>query len=327
MKQLSRYAYANTRIKVRISGLLDEGFFTRAVSVDFAGFIEMLGKTGYAEIFKPGEHIKPEDFENRLRDKDREIIKKIARFYSSRNEKNLILLLDERYKVEELKTALRIWKRRIKGEDIEIPGVFSSLSSAETIDDVVKILEGSGYSDAVEKAREDYLKTGSLFPVEVRIDTEYFEKLNKHIEKLSRFDRDIAKKIIGAEIDRENLLWLGRIHLYYQGKVPSDVSGFIPGGSYIPVEELKRASLNVSESIQRMKIPQVYRRVIGLVPNNLAEMDRLLEAIILQLIKRAFIEKPFSIGIPIGYIFLKLTETKRITEIFTMKYFTTVVYQ
>ena len=40
-----------------------------------------------------------------------------------------------------------------------------------------------------------------------------------------------------------------------------------------------------------------------------------------------FIEKPFSIGIPIGYIFLKLTETKRITEIFTMKYFTTVVYQ
>lgn len=76
-----------------------------------------------------------------------------------------------------------------------------------------------------------------------------------------------------------------------------------------------------------MKIPQVYRRVIGLVPNNLAEMDRLLEAIILQLIKRAFIEKPFSIGIPIGYIFLKLTETKRITEIFTMKYFTTVVYQ
>lgn len=95
-----------------------------------------------------------------------------------------------------MKTALRIWKRRIKGEDIEIPGAFSSLSSAETIDDVVKILEGSGYSDAVEKAREDYLKTGSLFPVEVRIDTEYFEKLNKHIEKLSRFDRDIAKRLL-----------------------------------------------------------------------------------------------------------------------------------
>lgn len=54
MKQLSRYAYANTRIKARISGLLDEGFFTRAVSVDFAGFIEMLGKQGMPRFLSQG---------------------------------------------------------------------------------------------------------------------------------------------------------------------------------------------------------------------------------------------------------------------------------
>lgn len=328
MKQLSRYSYANTRVRAMISKILDEEFFTRAASVSMDGFIEMLRKTSYVEVLKRlGENFRPEDFENECRNKDREIIRKIAKFYSSKNERNLISFLDERYTVEELKSALRLWRRKIRGEDVQIYGMFSSLFSAKEIDDVIKILEGSPYSEAVRKARENYLKLDSLFPVEVSIDTEYFEKLRSSIEKLSVYDSSIAKKIIGAQIDRENLSWLGRIHLYYQGRIPAQIPGFIPGGSYISIEELNQAFGSLPEAIKRIKIPQGYREIVDLVPHNLEEMDRLLEGIIIQIIKKAFVEKPFSIGIPVGYVFLKLAETKRIISIFTMKYFVVSVYQ
>ncbi len=329
MKQLSRYAYANTRIRAMISKLLDEGFFARAASANLSVFVEMLGKTWYAEVLKRfDKSVNPKDFEIECRNRDREIIRKIAKFYLSRNEKQLILLLDERYTVEELKTALRLWRRKIKGEDLQITGRFLSLSSAKTIDDVVEILEGSGYGKAVKNARENYLKHDWLFPVEISIDTEYFEKLGNLVEKLSPYDRSIARKIIGAEIDRENLSWLGRIHLYYQERVPPEIQGFIPGGSHISIEELRRMSVSISEvAIQKTKIPPMYREIIGLIPHNLVEMDRLLEGIISQTIRKAFIEKPFSIGIPVGYVFLKLRETKRIISTFMTKYFVASVYQ
>lgn len=328
MRQLSRYAYANTRIRAMISRILDEEFFARVASVSMDGFIEILGKTSYAEVLKRlGENFRPEDFENECRSKDREIIRKIAKFYYSKNERELIFSLDERYTVEELKNALRLWRRKIKGEDVEIHGRFSGIFSAKGIDDVIKILKGSPYSEAVRKARENYLKLDSLFPVEVSIDTEYFKKLGDSIKKLSVYDRTIAKKIIGAQIDRENLSWLGRIHLYYQGRIPAQIPGFIPGGSYISIEELNQVSGSLPEAIQRIKIPQVYRELVAFVPHNLEEMDRLLEGIIMQIIKKVFVEKPFSIGIPVGYVFLKLAETKRIISIITMKYFAVSVYQ
>ncbi len=327
MKQISRYAYGNTRIRAMISKLLNEDFFARAETTNLAGFIEILRKTPYENILETvGENIKPEDFELECRHNDREILKKIAKFYLSRNEKKLILLLDERYTVEELKSSLRLWRKKSKiNHPVEISGNFSSLSSAKTMDDVINILAALDYSAALRKVRDDYLKLDSLFPVEIAIDTYYFEKLNTAIKDLNRLDKSIAKKIIGAEIDRENLLWLGRIQLYYKEQISGDIPGFIPGGCYISIEKLKQIFNNL-ESMKTIKIPQQYQPIINLIPVNLEKMDELLKGIILQQIRKSFVESPFSIAVPLGYAFLKTAETKRIVSTFTLKYLSAVIY-
>lgn len=327
MRQISRYAYPNTRIRAMVSRLLDEDFFSRISGMDFNSFLDVLEKTTYSEIVKNRQMLTPENFEIACISYDREKLRTISKFFLSKNEKQLILLLDERYVIEQIKFALRLWKKRQKPSYPELAGEFSSILNAETLDDIIKILKDWGYGSAIEKVRDVFQNTDWLYPVELSIDRQYFEKLQKAIEKLSSYDRAIAKIILGAEIDRENLLWLGRIILYYSGKVPSDYAGFIPGGAYLSEKELKKLMTQEKITIDELRLPENYASIIQNLPEKVLEIDTVLEGIIIQQIRKAFIERPFSIGISLGYIFLKLRETRRIISAFVSKYISEKVCQ
>ncbi|MCM8829004.1 MAG: V-type ATPase subunit, partial [Candidatus Omnitrophica bacterium] len=188
------------------------------------------------------------------------------------------------------------------------------------------LLKNSGYDHAIERAKEKFEKTGSLYPVEISIDRQYFEQLHKAIDKLSAADSPIATSIIGAEIDRENLLWLARIRLYYQGKVPVELSGFIPGGAHLSENDLKKL-MNQDMPSGDLRISFHYTEIIEHLPEKISEIDTILEGVIIRQIRKALVQTPFSIGIPLGYIFLKLRETKRIVSIFMSKYLETKIYQ
>lgn len=325
MKQLSRYAYANTRIRAMLSELLDEGFFSVLTSFDFQGFLDALEKTIYAKIIKNREHLTPEEFESNCIDADRQIIRKISSFFLSKNEKTVLYLLDEKYTIEQMKFALRLWKK--KQFDYNLPVEFASILKAETIDDVIASVRESDYGPAIESAKENFEKTGSLYPVEISIDRRYFEKLQQAIENLLPSDRKIARNIIGAEIDRENLLWLGRIKLFYQGKVSYELAGFIPGGAYISQDRLKQMLTADAIQMSSLNIPHIYIEIIEKLPAGLFEIDRFLESVIIKQIKKAFVERPFSIGIPLGYVFLKHRETRRIISFFVSKYLSKINQQ
>ncbi|MCX7705383.1 MAG: V-type ATPase subunit [bacterium] len=327
MRHISRYAYPNTRIRAMISGLLGEDFFTRVSGLDFNSFLDALEKTAYSDIIKNRQTLTPEEFEVSCISYDREKLKKISSFFLSRNEKHLIFVLDERYTIEQIKYVLRLWKKRQQPFHPASAGEFSSVLKAETIEDVIKILEDSEYALAIEKAKDYFKKSGWLYPVEISIDRQYFEKLQAAIEKLSFSDRIVAKNILGAEIDRENLLWLGRIRLYYLGKEPADFFGFFPGGARLSEKELKRLMNEERFRVEGLKLPGYYENIIEKLPERLLEIDNILEGIIIHQIKKALIERPFTIGIPLGYIFLKLRETRRLIGIFVSKYFAMKLYQ
>ncbi|MGC8804616.1 MAG: V-type ATPase subunit, partial [Candidatus Ratteibacteria bacterium] len=227
MRQISRYSYPNTRIRAMISRLLDEEFFTRAKQVEFREFIEMLKKTRYDGIIqKFSNEINPENFEIACRDFDNQMIKKISSFFTSRIEKQVILLLEERYRIDNLKFALRMWFNKQVSEKKEVTEEFLPVLRAKTIEDVAKLIQDTEYARAIESAKDTFEKTRSLYPVEMSIDRQYFLKIQNRIEHLSETDRKIARKIAGAEIDRENLSWLARIKLYYAGKVDIEMIGF-----------------------------------------------------------------------------------------------------
>lgn len=326
MKQISRYAYANTRIRAMVSKLLDEEFFIRAETLNLQSFIELLEKTYYGDIIKKFDRqLKIEDFEIMCINKDRQLLKKIFNILWSKNEKHLIFLLDEKYRIEQLKFVLRLWKKN-QGTDIpEMTGEFSMLLKAKSIDDIIDLIDDKEYKEAIKNSKDAFLSSNCLYPVEVSIDRKYFEKLLKAIERLSSADRVIARRIIGAQIDRENLMWLGRIKLYYEGKIPEEFSGFIPGGTLS--EKHLKMLLSQSFSEQYTGIPRQYVDIVAGLPEKLSEIDSVLEGIIMHEVKKAFVEGLFTIGVPVGYIFLKLRETKKVISFLAKKYYATFVYQ
>ncbi|MGC9065574.1 MAG: V-type ATPase subunit [Candidatus Ratteibacteria bacterium] len=327
MRQISRYSYPNTRIRAMISRLLDEEFFTRAKQVEFREFIEMLKKTRYDGIIqKFSNEINPENFEIACRDFDNQMIKKISSFFTSRIEKQVILLLEERYRIDNLKFALRMWFNKQVSEKKEVTKEFLPVLRAKTIEDVAKLIQDTEYARAIESAKDTFEKTRSLYPVEMSIDRQYFLKIQNTIEHLSETDRKIARKIAGAEIDRENLSWLARIKLYYAGKVDIEMIGFIPGGMYFSEKNLKDL-VKQDSSHKFLKLPEQYMELIEVLPEKISEMDSILESIIMREIRKAFVENPFTVGIPLGYIFLKQRETKRMVSLFVSKYFATKIYQ
>jgi len=310
-----------------ISRLLDEEFFIRARQVEFREFIEMLKKTPYNDIIQNfSDEMSPENFEMACRDFDNKMIKKISSFFTSKNEKQLILLLAERYRIDSLKFTLRMWFTKHVPAGKETIAEFSSILPAKTLEDVIKKIQNTQYAEAIESAKDDFEKTGSLYPVEMSIDRQYFLKLQNTIENLSETDRKIARKIAGAEIDRENLSWLARVKLYYAGKVDIEMIGFIPGGMYFSEKNLK--DLLKQESPRKFsRVPEQYMELIEALPEKISEMDSILEGMIMREIRKALVENPFTVGIPLGYIFLKQRETKRIISLFVSKYFETRTYQ
>ncbi|MCM8815699.1 MAG: V-type ATPase subunit [Candidatus Omnitrophica bacterium] len=324
MRQISRYAYPNTRIRAALSELLDEDFFSRASGMDFYAFLDALEKTTYANIIKNRDTITPEEFELSCTEYNRKNIRKLASFFRSKNEKQVILLLEQRYSIEQLKFFLRLWNK--KQQFYGSAGEFSEILKARTIDDIIELLKDTGYSYAIERAKEKFEKTGSLYPIEISIDREYFLRLQEAINKLSSTDMYIAKNIIGAEIDRENLLWLARIKLYYPETVPVELSGFIPGGAHLSENDFKKL-MKQNMSADELRMPAQYVEIIEKLPGKLTEIDRILEDIIINHIRKTLVQKPFSVGIPLGYIFLKLKETRRVISIFISKYLSSKIYQ
>jgi len=327
MKQISRYSYPNTRIRAMLSTLLDEEFFVRAQRAGFQEFIGMLDKTLYGGIIqKVRNGISPENFELACRDFDSQSIKKISAFFTGKNEKQLILSLAERYWFDRLKFALRMWFKKQMPEGENLTEEFSSILTAKTIDDVIKTIQNKEYARTIEEAKDNFEKTGSLYVVEMSLDRQYFLKLQNAVEHLSETDKKITRTIIGAEIDRENLSWLARIRLYYAGKLDLEKVYFIPGGQHFSEKNLK--DLMKQDSSQRFfNIPAQYLELIETLPEKISEMDSMLESIIIQEIRKALISNPFTAGIPLGYIFLKQRETKRIISLFVSKYFETRTYQ
>ncbi|HOL66520.1 MAG TPA: V-type ATPase subunit, partial [bacterium] len=112
MRQLARYAFANARVRALLSQLLDEAAWRRLLEArDLQEVLSLLQSTPYGRILASFTGVKEElvGLERTLKRQDIALHRKLARSVSGEKEKSLILLLCQRYEVEELKTALRLW--------------------------------------------------------------------------------------------------------------------------------------------------------------------------------------------------------------------------
>ncbi|MDO8535581.1 MAG: V-type ATPase subunit, partial [Candidatus Omnitrophota bacterium] len=219
MRQLATYAFTNAKVRAMLSYLLDPSVFAGLFdSKNIYELIDILKKTRYKDIFA---QVSPDSIdlfslEKKLLLNDISIYRKVYDSLSGKKEREFVSILMQRYEAENLKIALRLWysKEPVKVEDyilaekIKHDIDYEKIASAETIEEIIVLLDKTEYKEPLLLARDKFKSTKSLFFLEASLDIDHYNRLISCINSFSATDRKAASKILAVEVDSENIQWL-----------------------------------------------------------------------------------------------------------------------
>ncbi|HOL67974.1 MAG TPA: V-type ATPase subunit, partial [bacterium] len=188
---------------------------------------------------------------------------------------------------------------------------FSQVVTARSLEEIIVLLDETDYKLPLIKARLRFQETGSLFFLEASLDLDYYRRLVEATRHLSSMDRQIARVLIGLEIDQENINWLVRQRLYYSLGLEQFLEWVIPGGCHISQESIRASYVadghqHIMEALARGPY-QALKKFSG---EDFHLMERFLHEVLLHQVKKTLAGFPFTIGTLLGYLILKKRETK-----------------
>jgi len=332
MQELTKYAFANAKIRAMLSYLIDEDFFSRLwEATDIYELRDALKETAYKDVMEKitSGTIDLATLEKELLRRDLNIHRKVSFFLNTKNEKELIFLLIQRFELEELKVILRIWNKKIpvdKLEDyllaqrINYDIDFKKLILCQNIEEVILLLDETPYKKPLIKAREKFKERNSIFYLEAGLDIDYYQRLLGAVEKLSSLDRQVARKILGIEIDIENINWLLRLRKYHSLGIGEILDWVIPGGERIDKDNIRSlyATNGLAKVIEGVALGP-YAHIKNLMEQNVYLIENFLYDVLHSQIRKVLAGFPFTIGTILGYLILEHKETRNIISLFYAK--------
>jgi V/A-type H+/Na+-transporting ATPase subunit C len=331
MRQLAKYAFANAKIRAMRSYLLEPAVFTALLeAADRYECLEILKKTpyqgGFARLDERSNDLQA--IEKELVQYDLGIFRKVAATLSSKAEQEFVSLISQRYELEEIKVILRIWhhKSPVNWQDhivagrIEYDIDFAKLVAAQHIEEFILLLDHTPYKKPLLRAREKYKEHNSSFYLEASLDVDYYERLIACIGRFSSVDQKVARKILGIEVDIENINWLIRLRKYYSLGIGEMLEWFIPGGQWIHKDSVRKyyTTDGLTKVVESVSLGP-YAGIKELAQENVLLIENFLHEILLNEVKSALSGFPFTIGTVMGYLILKQKETKNIRSLLHAK--------
>lgn len=331
MRQLATYAFTNAKVRAMLSYLIDPAMFAQlsAESTIYEA-IDFLKTTSYCNIFVnvKTESLDLAELEKELNLNDLAIFRKVHSSLAHKSQKDFVALLTQRFEIEDIKVALRLWHGRapvtpenyILGGKVTADIDYKKIISAETFEEVIILLDKTPYKESLLRAREKFKSTKSLFYPEAALDVDHYARLAACAENFSSTDKKIIQKILGVEIDSENIQWLIKLRKYYSLGLGEMLDWFIPGGSSVSKSTLRNfyTSDGLSKVIEGLALGP-YMPVKEMAEENVHLIENFLYEILLKEVRKALAGFPFTIGIILGYLILKRRETKNIISILYAK--------
>jgi len=187
----------------------------------------------------------------------------------------------------------------------------------------IERIRHTSYYDTLVHAVARYESERNLFPLEVALDLDYRRELWQTIQGLTGTDHEQALRLVGTEIDADNLLWAIRYRIYHHLSVQEIINYTLPFGYQVRDEDIRA----IAEDADITKvIKSIYPRIEledrvtqakeELSPERrLALIERALDRHIKDLCRKTFIGNPFHIGIPVAYLMLLEYELRDLTAI------------
>lgn len=221
-----------------------------------------------------------------------------------------------RYEAENLKTILRgILQGKFSGEiqlllyDLRQLSILPThaLLSLREISQVLELLKPTVFYVPLLHAMPQFNAQGSIFPLEIAIDTAVFQSIPASLKSLKGMDRRGVEVLTGEMIDWVNLCWLVRFrHLY--GLSPEETINYIlPGGRSLGLRDL--ASLARTNDLSSFKavLPSPYRKSLG-TAEKWTDIRYIFEKWLIHELYTGFHGDPFQIKLPVSYLLLKELE-------------------
>jgi len=327
MLDLTKYSFANARIRAMLSRLYDADYFKRLIEAqDLYEMLDLLKEGSHKEIVEAigKEEMSLERLEKDFTSDDLHTHKKVYAMLPTKAEKNFVALLIQRFEIDELKFILRVWHRKLEvnlsdyllGEKITFDIDFKKVLACQNIEEIILLLDETPYRYPLIKAKEKFKERNSTFYLESALDVDYYERLLAYCDKFSSYDRKVARNILGIEIDIANINSLIRLRKYYSLSMAAMMDVVIPGGQKIGKESVRNfyTTDGLTKIVDGVAFGQ-YAKVKELVEANIYFIENFLYEILLKEVKKVLAGFPFTIGTVIGYLILKHKETRNLISL------------
>ncbi len=339
--RLKRYAYLNARLRSRISTVLTDQVFDRMLRAKtLSEAFHHLTDTRFAyleEVYTRTGDLKMVELE--LFSREIELLRDLDR--NAEDEiKQILKALSLQYEIENLKGMLRLWFQfRIKHtgirsstgylyrktivHDIDVDGIVN----AGNLQDIMNLLEHTPYKNVIAPVVPEHGTIESLFPLENALDIFFYHQVFAGIEGLDDTDGGIAERLLGIEIDIENLSRIMRFTSFYSMKTEELSDILIPGGRSFDrstlLDVLHRDNPRQRiESLLSGKFPE-WKVIVSpdreQAKNRLLLLESVLQGILEKEVHRLLLGYPFTIGILLAYYFIKRKETRRLVTLLNAK--------
>ncbi|MBN2441950.1 MAG: V-type ATPase subunit [Spirochaetales bacterium] len=340
---LKKYSFINAKLRTRISKILTHEFFENLLhSHSLSEAIQLFKDTPFAGIeavyTKTGD-LKMVELE--LLKHEINLYVEIEKFISSEL-LSFIRVLATRYEVDNLKNILRLWfDKTIRKRDIQDAQLYiyrekihfdlqlDRILGAQNLKQVADIIKDTPYSEILIKAESKVNEHQSLFYVETELELYYYTKLLEEVEKLKKTDKVLAKRLIGVEIDMQNINLIIRIKRMYNLPLEEVFTYLLPFGYSINKDAL--SLIYNTQDVTSVLSGFIKKRYTGLQAiltsqssdssSRLILIERVLDEIMMYEVHKVLLANPFTIGIILVYFILKRNEIKKIITLLNAKYY------
>ncbi len=335
------YGFINAKLRARISKLLDDEKLQQMVQArSLTETLGLLRGTSYEtidEVYRKTGDLKLGELEFfKIEVSIYEEITRYAEGVLLRVVRALLL----RYEIDILKNAIRLFfDKNLRHRSIEAARYYvyrkkilhdisiDEIIGANRVEGIAEALKKSPYRAIVEENWENVEKTGSLFALEIAFDRFYYQNLLNETARLSQTDRRVVERLIGVEIDLQNIYWITRYIGYYNVSSDRLHTLIVPGGHNLSagtVEDALHAE-NVTHFLQGI-LKSNYPDISMLLSSDTRDstsrlllIERLLEQIMIHEVKKTLAGFPFTIGIILSYYILKRNEIRKMQTILNAK--------
>jgi len=338
---LSKYAFINAKLRGRISKILpDELFHDLAKAPGIEEALASLRDTSFAdleEVYSSTGDIKQAELE--LLKDEIEIYRDIRKYLHG-GSAELIEALLYQFEIDNLKNAIRLYfDRKVRKRSIDASVHYilyepiihniaiDAIINADSFEEIAGICEGTVYCGIIKKHYYTVETKGSLYRMEIAFDHFYYENLAEQINKLDRKDRDIAVRLIGVEIDLQNINWVIRLKSFYNLGLDEILATVVPGGFNVGKEMIEQlyTAPNVEYVLQgliKTKYPGLSALLGSRTSDNVSRLmliRQMLEEITKQEVRKIIAGYPFTIGIILSYFIMKQEELRKLRMILNAK--------